>query len=364
MKHHFRSLLSVAMMGVTVTTVLLLWASAFAAHLSPEHFGWYGVLTLLFPVFASVNAATLVFWLFFYRRYAIVPLLGFIFCISDLRAYCPVNIPQRIPGGCIKVMSYNAANFDGTDDMTPEKRSIINNILRSGADIVCIQEGDYWADWNKVEPEFRKVYPYMTVDGQSREYTTMRCFSRFPILSSERFTFSGSTNASEAYTVKLPSGDTVMIVSCHLQSYIFTPAELANYSDIMSGRKSIDKGESKVEFLSLLRKLSVNTEKRAVQVDSVSRFIRSHGDFPLIVCGDFNDTPVSYAHRVLSRSLTDAFISTGCGPGYTYYRHKMHVRIDNLLCSHAWKAYGARVERHMTGSDHYPVTAFFKLKKK
>lgn len=365
MNRHIKSILTIVAMGVTVVTVLLMWMTCIFGHISPAGFGWYGVVTLLFPIFAVANAVMLVFWCIFSRRYAIVPILGFLCCISDVRAYCPVNFSQKPPKDCIKVMTYNVANFDGTAEQSPEKRSIIDNIMSSKADIVCLQEGDYWAtDWKDVEKRLRTRYKYMVVDGIDETPTTMRCFSRFPIIRDERLTFEGSTNASEAYYIRLPKGDTILVLSCHLQSYCLTPAEVTNYADIVSGRRSMEQRESKLEFLSLLRKLRSNNSKRAVQADSVHEFIRTHSQYPTIVCGDFNDTPVSYTHRVMSRSLKDAYISTGNGPGFSYFSHSMHVRIDNMLCSRHWTPYRARVENHMTGSDHYPMTAFFRLRNK
>ena len=87
--------------GASIATVALLWISAYSAHIPPEKHGWLDVLGLCFPIFAAGNAAALLGWLIMRSKRAILPLAGFVCCISDVQAYCPVNIPQPAPKGCL-----------------------------------------------------------------------------------------------------------------------------------------------------------------------------------------------------------------------------------------------------------------------
>ena len=81
----------------------------------------------------------------------------------------------------------------------------------------------------------------------------------------------------------------------------------------------------------------------------------------MIVCGDFNDTPLSYTHRVISNGLIDCFVETGNGPGVSYNRSKMYVRIDNILCTPDFKPYACKVDDSIKNSDHYPIMCWLKL---
>ena len=55
---------------------------------------------------------------------------------------------------------------------------------------------------------------------------------------------------------------------------------------------------------------------RAKQAEAVSKEIKNaKGDY-VLVCGDFNDTPISYAHRTIQGDLTDAFAESGRGMGH------------------------------------------------
>ena len=79
-----------------------------------------------------------------------------------------------------------------------------------------------------------------------------------------------------------------------------------------------------------------------------------------IVCGDFNDTPVSYAHHLFCSRMTDAYRATANGVGRTFNRNAMYVRIDHIFCSEEWKPFACTIDRSIETSDHYPVSCYLK----
>ena len=76
---------------------------------------------------------------------------------------------------------------------------------------------------------------------------------------------------------------------------------------------------------------------------------------PVILTGDFNDSPISYAHRRLASELTDCYIASANGPGISYHYNCFYVRIDNIMCSEHWTPYECRVDNTIKASDHYPI---------
>ena len=82
----------------------------------------------------------------------------------------------------------------------------------------------------------------------------------------------------------------------------------------------------------------------------------------MIVCGDFNTSPISYTHRRLTEYLNDAYTRTGNGVGNSYNRSGMYFRIDNILVSPDITPYGAIVDKSIKTSDHYPIFCFIKWK--
>ena len=78
------------------------------------------------------------------------------------------------------------------------------------------------------------------------------------------------------------------------------------------------------------------------------------------MCGDFNDTPVSYAHHTIaSAGLTDAYAATGRGPGRSFNRAAIFVRIDHILMASRLRPYTCRIDNTFRHSDHYPAVCYF-----
>ena len=84
----------------------------------------------------------------------------------------------------------------------------------------------------------------------------------------------------------------------------------------------------------------------------------------MIVCGDFNDNPISYARRIISQGLTDCFVETGKGIGLSYNQKGFYVRIDHILCSEHFQPYNCQIDDEMDASDHYPILCWLKMQEK
>jgi endonuclease/exonuclease/phosphatase (EEP) superfamily protein YafD len=80
------------------------------------------------------------------------------------------------------------------------------------------------------------------------------------------------------------------------------------------------------------------------------------------VCGDFNDTPISYARRTIAQGLTDCFQTTGRGLGLSYNQKGFYFRIDHVLCSPDLQPFNCQVDDEMDASDHYPVVCYLKMR--
>ena len=104
-----------------------------------------------------------------------------------------------------------------------------------------------------------------------------------------------------------------------------------------------------------MKQLLVSAKRRGEQVDSVRLFLDRHKGQSMLVLGDFNDTPVSYAHQRLSDGLTDCFRAAGNGIGRSFNKDAFVVRIDHIFCSKDWEPASCKVEKVYTYSDHFPI---------
>ena len=118
----------------------------------------------------------------------------------------------------------------------------------------------------------------------------------------------------------------------------------------------------KTESKRLIDQLGESARTRAPQAQAVARYIRKHAYQSIICMGDFNDSPLSYAHHTIDKELTDCYVASGNGPGISYHLSGFYVRIDNIFCSDDWEPYGCTVDRSIKASDHYPIMGWLKKK--
>lgn len=99
---------------------------------------------------------------------------------------------------------------------------------------------------------------------------------------------------------------------------------------------------------------------RSKQVDAIKEFI-DKSPYKVIVCGDFNDSPTSYAYRTISGNLKDAFMEAGSGLGRTYVGPMPSLRIDYILGDESFTFYNYYA-KSFPFSDHKMVSCTIKIK--
>lgn len=342
--------------GINVATIGVMALTAYADHLSPTDHPVMSVLGLCFPVLLIVNLVFLVLWLLLKWRMALIPVVGYIVCLPAIKIYMPLNPSSEPPAGAMKVMSYNVFNFGG--DAKVGYKDIVDFIVREDADIVCLQEANAGAKIPEIDTLLSRHYPHTNRSWSCGEGTNcVILLSKYPILKHKRIWYPSASNMSMAYKL-LIDGDTVIVINNHFESNKISNDEKAEFKRMLKGK--LTQKESKRESRSLLRQLSAAAVLRAPEADSVAAFIDQYKDKSIILCGDFNDSPISYTHRRLAQKLIDCYVATGLGPGISYHVGGMYVRIDNIMCSADLCPYSAKVLNQITASDHYPICVWLK----
>lgn len=322
---------------------------------------------LAFPFALATVVAFLLFWMIFRRRSAWLSVLTLLVCSVQIYTMFPLNISDaHAPKKAMKLLSYNVYGGNIQPQKMNDENAVLNYVGDSKADIICLQECHYGtlsaaADKNKLE--WISKYPYHSYDihkDNSEVGKGLVCLSKYPILSGETITFKETGNGFARYRILLVD-DTLTLYNCHLQSFGLNDDDKSNYEEILADPKeNLLRSDTK----ELVKKLRDANAKRAVQADSLTERIRqdlaNEATDAVIVCGDFNDSPVSYAHYRVSRLLDDAYTHSGNGFGFSYHRNKMYFRIDHIMASRQFRAYGCRVDKSIDASDHYPITCSFK----
>ena len=350
---------------VTITSIILLFLSFPAWYVSPLRTAFFSFMGIAFPIILTSNILCLIFWVLL-KKWKVVLIIGaaLVLCYKPITTFFPLNLKtQTVPDEPLKMLTYNVMGFMG-ESKKNSAHPLLEYIAKTDADIVCLQEymisktGKSLLTQKDVDKILKK-YPYRSITGleYSGKYHTygLACFSKYPINSTREFTFKSSYNGAAVYTIDI-NGEKYLVANNHLESNKISASDKKLYSNLLVKRDS----QTAYKVTTNIReRLGRGYSKRATQVQQISDYIDKQEYDKLIICGDFNDTPISYAYKKMKGNLTDAYTSTGFGPGITYYEDYFLFRIDYILHSKSLKSYKTTVDR-VKFSDHYPVLTYLK----
>lgn len=347
--------------GANVATATIMLLTGFSSYINPVNHAILAQAGLAFPILLFLNFGFFVFWLLCGLRYVWIPIAGFLSCCVPIRTYFPINIPHKAPDDAIKFMSYNVLGFNPLEGVQPDSNPMMDYIAESGADIVCLQEAGLWGDQEHyADSVLAPIYAYRDTT-RILDADCLTLFSKYPIVEKERIPYESKTNLSVAYKIKM-GRDTVLVINNHFESNGLTHDEKENFKEMVKGE--MDGRQMKTESKLLISKLAETSRRRAPEAEAVARYVAKHQGESIILCGDFNDTPISYTRQVIADKLNDCYVATAFGPGISYHQSGFYVRIDNIMCSDDWKPYACKVDSKIKSSDHYPIYCWLQKQRK
>lgn len=344
MQYIIKHLLKILSAGVIVFTFL----SYVSPYVNPALFGWMTFFGTGFPWLLWANIALLLVWAVRKHRFALYHLGIMLFGWQYVTAFIGTNAGNdAIPGNAITVATHNLGGiFRGInleEDIWAGIFSGYTGFLRENGDpdILCIQE------------TARKFYPRLA-ELMGYKYTLHRkggtmLLSRYPIIANGDVPFSKSDNSMLWADIRVGKR-VVRVYSVHLHSNRVTGETERVLDDPQLEKKETYRGIYRV-----LRKVGGATSVRAEQAAALQKHIWA-SPHPVILCGDFNDTPNSYVYGLLSEGMTDTFQEQGFGIGTTFAGALPFLRIDYILTDPGIKIYSCRVARG-EHSDHHAVVA-------
>ena len=240
-------------------------------------------------------------------------MVGFALAYVPVRTYFPINMGGEPPEGCIKVVSYNVCAFGGNYKYDDAVDTVADYLKRLDADIVCLQEDMGGKGGNGFE-KMKELYPYndtVHVSTSPLVINAVGIHTRYPIIRKERIVYDSSTNGSVAYFLQVGT-DTVLVINNHLESTHLSDDMRQRYKEVLKGE--MEQEEAEAQMHSIFGKLSESMGKRGPQAEAVSHYVETYSQYPIILCGDFNDTPESteeYSRIMLN--LAGPLASKGMG---------------------------------------------------
>lgn len=356
------------MLWVNYVFIVCFILSLSSKYISPEYFWPIAFFGLVFPFLVIINFLFCIYWFMQFRIQGIFSLLALILSIPTLLSFFQLNFfKEKIHNNHLKVMSYNSMLFDlyNWSKNSESRNLILTSLTEENPDILCLQEfytSEEKGDFDNIDT----LTDILGAKNNHIEYTTtlrkfdhwgIATFTKFPIIKKGKIDFSTKANNICIYTDVIIKTDTVRIYNMHLQSISFSKDDY-RFIDELKNDTTIAKNQVE-RSKSILRRLKLAFGKRAKQADIISEHIKNC-KYPIIVCGDFNDTPASYVYNTIKGNLKDAFITKGSGFETTYAGKFPRFRIDYILYS---KSLNCKLYKRLneTQTDHYPIVSYFGL---
>lgn len=343
--------------GGNIASLLLLYACCMTTWVDPALHPRVSVVGILFPFLLLANVAFVPFWLIFKKKLVIIPVLGMLLCSSFILDYFPISFPAKDVqnDSTLRVVSWNTNGFGCHGDSG--WCEVTRYLIQSEADIICLVENEAGAPRKEELNQWAKQNNYY----HSSDCPVRELYSRYPILDSETIAMESETNNGAINYRILMGEDTVNVILVHLESNRFSPEEKDEYQGFVKSRErnAVEQGSRMI-----LSKLAVGARRRGPQVDVLTQYLSQLQGQSVILCGDFNDTPISYSYQQVDRHLESAFRHSGNGIGVTYNQAFFWVRIDHFFYSDDWTSVSAKVDESTDVSDHYPLLVTLKKREK
>ena len=355
------TLFAIILLAITLSLSLALIIAYLAPHVPPSLFGQFTIVGLFAPILYIMVMVCTLLWLIM-RRW-VLALIFMVLLIPGLFHFndffnLKVMFEEQKPENSreLTIMTHNVRGFYNDNGNRKVQEYVDYLAMNDLPDIICLQEFPREAQGissldTLLEGRYDRVY--MSEAEEGGEYA-VRTYSRYPIIRQGSVAGEGR-GTSHWCDIVYKQYDTIRIFNNHLYTMSISTDDT---EDIARG-KILQDGD---RMRSIVNRIADNSSIRASHVDTL-RYIIDNTPYRHIVCGDFNDTPMSYVYSLLSENLYDTFVESGNGYGYTFRPMRGMLRIDYILRSEGLESLGYAADESATFSDHLPVYARLKVAK-
>lgn len=345
---------------LNIPLLLLLVMAMVSPYIPPDKIAFPAFAGLAFFWIFIANLLLTILLLFTNVKLAIPGIVIFLFSLYDVSLHYRFSPETQQTKEEIKLLSYNCQGLYSNYEKTHGKAlsdSIAQFITKQQPDIVCLQEfrgvkeeeiKTFMDDFSKGIDAHDFHYQRYFVDHTQNSSLCLITLSKFPVVNRNAILL--GKRRIGMFTDLLISGDTVRVFNIHLQS---TRLAQKDIDFVMNTTPDLQNTDG---YKNIYQKLSNAYRTRAQQARLIALEI-GKSPYPVIVCGDFNDTPTSFAYHRIVKNLDDAFIKSGKGMGNTYNNALLPpIRIDYILYSNIFQS-SAFAVLNAPYSDHFPIMA-------
>ena len=248
------------------------------------------------------------------------------------------NLPQEratVGSHTFRVMSFNIHHGEGLDGKVDLQR-IASLIRQERADLVALQEVD-----KGVQRTARRDMP-----KELAALTGMSC------VFSNNFHYQGGEYGNAVLTrfpvLSATNSHYQMLRTNEQRGLLQVTVEALKHPLVLMNTHIDYRGDD---------------AERLLNVKEIRSVAAQHAGIPIVLCGDFNDTPGSRVHQRLEETFEDTWESLGVDKGWTYPSENPRKRIDYVWISKTanLEPVAARVLESVA-SDHRAVLVELRFK--
>ena len=336
----------------------------FSIEVSPNAFWLAGVLSLGILPCLLLNFLFVIYFII-RKHYKWLILSITLFGIGHTHASRTFNIHFKQNEGEIKVVNSNVRIFNVYQHLRNENnqssKDMINWIATNDADILILQEyynndidrNEIWNTTSKIKKKFNHNYLKTSLTNKIDAEFGQMIFSKHPIINTGIIPYENKTFNQAIYSDIKINNDTIRVYNIHLQSMAIEERKIFDDKN--------DENQLKEKVTDTSYKLIRGFKLRTKQIEKIVNHINS-SPYPVILGADMNDLPYSYAYNEFSKLLKNSYEEKGNGFGFTFNGKLFFLRIDNLFASDDFETNSFKVNREITHSDHFPISATYTLK--
>ena len=358
-----KTIISVLIRIIYFICIISLFLSYFSPYANPKNFWLFAFFGLAYPWLLLVNALFLIWWIIRWKRLYWVSLIVILIGWNNMKNLFHFGSGSENTKSGTKVLSYNVRNFDLYNwTHNKETRNNFFSFLKDeSADIICLQEffhGDsgYFETLDTVINLTQSVSYHVayTLTRRKKDHWGIATFSKYPILFKGKVPFKYKSNNICIFSDLKIGEDTVRVYNMHLQSISFGYADYRFIEALKENNDTLDVDDIEIATKNILRRIKRAFIKRTTQTEKILAHINAC-KYPVIICGDFNDTPFSYTYHAFAEKYLDSFMESGSGTGNTYIGDFPSYRIDYIFHSSQFTSSNFEVHSEEL-SDHYPIS--------
>lgn len=341
------------MRWLNILLILTTFIAYLAPQVSPATFSPFSFFGLLYPWLVLANLLFIIYWAYRKHWYALFSIGCLVVGMNYLPTFFGFNFSKKELTNSTKIVSYNLYGLRGWGDsfkykyghqlpaFKKEKETFGDVAIFAGQEMGAV-----------IAKQIGKVFKL----NQSVQHIGNGILTKYPVKDKGVITFGKKTGNSCVWMDVQIQKKTVRIYGLHLQSN-----KISGVASKIAKEGNLREKETWLDIKTVMGSYRRAAKLRAAQADKVAAHI-AKCPYPVILCGDFNDTPLSYTYHTFANNRKDSFCEKGLGFGTTYAGSIPALRIDYILTDQEFEI--GNYERYkFEFSDHYGIGAEVKLGK-